>query len=93
MKNKLQEIISIVKVESGTEAMYFNEPVKVMINGRFGAFHIWGAQVSPDGKLWVMDSDQQWEKVENLPIDVVVIHYLYERVKTIPELKNIVEVA
>jgi hypothetical protein len=90
--NKLQEIINAVKSEAGNEYLYFSEPVRIKLNGHFGTFHIWGARVSPDNVLYVMDADLQWEKVENLPIDLVVIHYLYERVKTIPEYQNVVTV-
>lgn len=64
MKHVLQECIDIVKDLAGNEYLYFDSAVEVRITPHSLPFYVWGACISPDGRLFVMDSDEQWHELE-----------------------------
>ena len=81
MKHVLQECIDIVKDLAGNEYLYFDTAVEVKITPHSFPFSAWGVCVSPDERLFVMDSDEQWHELE-LTEDgnaALVVGSLYQR--------------
>ena len=64
MKHILQECIDTVKDLAGNEYLYFDTAVEVKITPHSFPFNAWGVCVSPDNRLFVMDSDEQWHEIE-----------------------------
>ena len=82
MKHLFQECIEIVRDLVGHDFLYFESSVEVKTSPHSYPFSAWGVCTSPDGRLYVMDNDQQWHEVE--PDDDnahLVIGSLYQRLR------------
>ena len=80
MKHVLQECIDIVKDLAGNEYLYFDTAVEVKVTPHSYPFAVWGVCASPDNRLFVMDSDEQWHEVELTDDNAaLVIGSLYQR--------------
>jgi hypothetical protein len=81
-KSIFKECIDIVKELVGNDYLYFDSAVEVKITPHSYPFNAWAVCVSPDNKLFVMDSDEQWFQIE---LDdrnaALVIGSLYQRLK------------
>ena len=82
MKSIFQECIEIVKNLAGNDYLYFDTAVEVKITPHTYPFNAWAVCVSPKDELFVMDSDEQWHKVELQDYNAaLVIGSLYQRLK------------
>lgn len=61
----MESIIQIVKELRGTEPLYFDTPLLVKATPHSVPCTLWGACVSPQNELWLMDSYQEWHKLES----------------------------
>jgi hypothetical protein len=81
-KTMLQECMEIVKDLVGHDYLYFDGAVEVKVSPHTFPFAAWAVCVSPANELYVMDSDEQWHKVELSDINAsLVISSLYQRLK------------
>ena len=81
-KSIFKECIDIVKELVGNDYLYFDSAVEVKITPHSYPFNAWAACVSPDNKLFVMDSDEQWFQIELDDRNAsLVIGSLYQRLK------------
>ena len=81
-KTIFQECIEIVKGLAGHEYLYFNQAVEVKTTPHSYPFSAWAVCVSPKDELYVMDSDEQWQKVTLEDGNAaLVIGSLYQRLK------------
>ena len=65
---------------AGNEYLYFDTAVEVKITPHSYPFAAWGVCASPDNRLFVMDSDEQWHEVELTDDNAaLVIGSLYQR--------------
>jgi hypothetical protein len=87
-QNLLQEIIDAVKDLVGHEYLYFDKAVSVRRNEFSYPFNAWALCTGPDGKLYVMDSDEQWFPVEDRPGDEQLIVALRKKVFSLPQVKE-----
>lgn len=78
----LQECIDIVNDLVGNEYLYFDTAIEVKLSPHTPPFYAWGVCVSPAGKVYIMDSDQEWHELNptigNAPL---VIGSLYQRLQ------------
>jgi len=81
-KTIFQECVDIVKDLVGHEFLYFDTAVEVKVTPHSFPFNGWAVCVSPKDELFVMDSDEQWHRVE-LGDDnaALVIGSLYQRLR------------
>lgn len=75
------EIISMVKDWVGHEYLYFDTAVRFKHSPHHFPFDIWGLCVSPDSRLYMMDSDQMWYEVKE--DETAVLNSIYQRLKWI----------
>ena len=82
IKIMFQECVEIIKDVVGNDYLYFENAVEVKLTPHTYSFSAWAVSVSPKDELYVMDSDEQWHKVE-LDDDnaALVIGSLYQRLK------------
>ena len=82
MKTIFQECVEIVKNLVGNDYLYFETSVEVKVTPHTHPFSAWAVCVSPNDELYVMDSDEQWHKVELEDYNAaLVIGSLYQRLK------------
>jgi hypothetical protein len=82
MKTIFQECVEIVKNLVGHDYLYFESAVEVKVTPHIHPFSAWAVCVSPKDELYVMDSDEQWHKVELEEYNAaLVIGSLYQRLK------------
>jgi hypothetical protein len=85
----LSEIIEMVKrvgeKDKGGFFICFDTEVLVKTTPHTEAFHAWAVCVSPGDELWVMDSEEDWYKVQER--DTLLIPSLYQRISTISNKK------
>lgn len=78
----LKDCVEIVKDLVGNEYLYFDSPVEVKTSPHTYPFLAWGVCVSPKDELFVMDSDQEWHRIEpfigNTPL---IVSSLYQRLQ------------
>lgn len=78
MNNLLQDCVEIVKDLVGNDYLYFDTSIEVKTSPHTYPFSAWGVCVSPKDELYVMDSDQEWHKIEpyvgNAPLIVASIY-------------------
>ena len=81
-KTMFQECIDIVKELVGHEFLYFDTAIEVKVTPHSFPFNAWAVCISPKDELYIMDSDEQWHKVELKDENVsLVIGSLYQRLK------------
>jgi hypothetical protein len=81
-KTILQECIDIVKDLVGHDYLYFDNAVEVKVTPHTHPFNAWAVCVSPKEEMFVMDSEEQWHKVELEDQNAaLVIGSLYQRLK------------
>ena len=77
-----QECADIVKELVGNEYLYFDNAVEVKVTPHSFPFMALAVCVSPKDELYVMDSDEQWHKVELEDYNAaLVIGSLYQRLQ------------
>ena len=82
MKTIYNECVDIVKDLAGHEFLYFDTAIEVRVTPHSFPFNAWAASVSPKDELFVMDSNEQWHKVELGDQNAaLVIGSLYLRLK------------
>lgn len=82
MKTIFGECVEIVKNLVGNDYLYFETSVEVKVTPHTYPFSAWAVCVSPKDELYVMDSDEQWHKVELEDYNAaLVIGSLYQRLK------------
>ena len=82
MKTIFWECVEIVKNLVGNDYLYFESSVEVKVTPHTHLFSAWAVCVSPKDELYVMDSDEQWHKVELEDYNAaLVIGSLYQRLK------------
>jgi hypothetical protein len=80
MKSMFQECVDIVKGLVGHEFLYFNTAVEVRTSPHSFPFNAWAVSVSPKDELYIMDSEEQWHKLEMQDSNAaLVIGSLYQR--------------
>jgi hypothetical protein len=77
----LPQIISTVKRIAGTDYLYFDNALSLPVQKFCTPFNVWAVCVSPKDELFIMDSDEQWHKVESW--NLTAIPALYTRIKLI----------
>lgn len=81
-KTILQECVDIVKDLVGHDYLYFNSAIEVKVTPHSYPFTAWAVCVSPKDDLYLMDSDEQWHKLELGDMNAgLVIGSLYQRLK------------
>ena len=81
-KTIYQECIEIVKDLVGHDYLYFESAVEVKVSPHTFPFAAWAVSISPKDEMYVMDSDEQWHKVELKDFNAsLVIGSLYQRLK------------
>ena len=81
-KTIYNECADIVKELAGHEFLYFDTAIEVKVTPHSFPFSAWAVCVSPKDELFVMDSDEQWHKVEVMDdYASVVIASLYQHLK------------
>ena len=82
MKTIFQECVEIVRDLVGNDYLYFDNAVEVKVTPHTYPFSAWAVCASPKDELYVMDSDEQWHKVELEDYNAaLVIGSLYQRLK------------
>ena len=82
IKTIFQECVDIVKNLVGHDILYFESAVEVKTSPHTYPFSAWALCASPKDELYVMDSDEQWHKVELEDMNAaLVIGSLYQRLK------------
>ncbi|HEX2532814.1 MAG TPA: hypothetical protein VHK69_03705 [Chitinophagaceae bacterium] len=82
MKHLFEECVEIVRSLAGHEYLYFDTSVEVKTSPHSYPFSAWGVCVSPDSRLYVMDSGQEWHEVEpESDSSGLVIGSLYQRLR------------
>ena len=82
IKTIFGECVEIVKNLVGNDYLYFETSVEVKVTPHTHPFSAWAVCVSPEDELYVMDSDEQWHKVELEDYNAaLVIGSLYQRLK------------
>ena len=82
IKTMFQECVEIVKDLVGNDYLYFENAVEVKVIPHTYPFSAWAVSVSPKEELYVMDSEEQWHKVELEDYNAaLVIGNLYQRLK------------
>ena len=82
IKTMFQECVEIVKDLVGNDYLYFENAVEVKVTPHTYSFGAWAVSVSPKEELYVMDSEEQWHKVELEDYNAaLVIGSLYQRLK------------
>lgn len=77
-----QDCIDIIKDLVGNEYLYFDTAIEVKATPHTYPFSAWGTCVSPDNRLYLMDSDEQWHQVEQKDHNAeLVIGSLYQRLQ------------
>jgi len=77
-----QECVDIVRGLAGHEFLYFDTAVEVKTTPHTYPFNAWAVSASPKDELYVMDSDEQWHRVELTDNNAaLVIGSLYQRLK------------
>jgi hypothetical protein len=78
----LQDCIDIVKDLAGNEYLYFDTAIEVKTTPHTYPFSAWGVCVSPDNRLYLMDSNEEWHQVEaDSSKAALVIGSLYQRLQ------------
>jgi hypothetical protein len=78
----LAECTDIVKNLVGNDYLYFDAAVEVRTGPHQYPFQAWAVCVSPKEELFVMDSNEQWHKLELTDAaGHLVIGSLYQRLK------------
>ena len=81
-KTMLQECKEIVRDLVGHDYLYFDNAVEVKTTPHSYPFSAWAVSVSPAEDLYVMDSDEQWHRLELDDTNPsLVIGSLYQRLK------------
>ena len=81
-KTIFEECVEIVKNLVGNDYLYFDTAVQVKTSPHTYPFAAWAVSVSPKDELYVMDSDEQWHKVELTDASAaLVIGSLYQRLR------------
>ncbi len=81
-KTILQQCINIVKDFVGYDYLYFNDAVEIKLTPHTYQFNAWAVSVSPAEEFYVMDSNEQWYKIEPDENNAtLVIGSLYQRLK------------
>lgn len=72
-------IAEILKELVGCEYLHFDEVLQIKMSPHSDPIRLWGASVSPSGKVFVMDAEQDWyEMGENeYPIMQSLVQRLY----------------
>lgn len=82
MNNILMDCVELVKDLAGHEYLYFDTALEVKTSPHSYPFQAWGVCVSPRNELYVMDSSQEWHRIEpfvgNAPL---VVTSLYQRLQ------------
>lgn len=82
MNNILQDCIEIVKDLAGNEYVYFDTAIEVKTTPHTHPFSAWGVCVSPKDELYVMDSDEEWHRVEPyVGAAPLIVASLYQRLQ------------
>ncbi|GAA4748860.1 hypothetical protein [Flavisolibacter ginsenosidimutans] len=82
MKTIYQECAEIVKDLVGHDYLYFDTAIEVKTSPHSFPFSAWAVCVSPKDELFVMDSDEEWHRVELEDVNAsLVIGSLYQRLK------------
>ena len=79
-----KECIDIIKDLAGNEYLYFNGAVEVKLTPHHSPFAAWAVCVSPPPaeELYVMDSNEEWHKVDLEDSHAaMIISSLYQRLK------------
>ena len=77
-----KECAAIVRDLVGNEFLYFDTAVEIKVTPHSHPFAAWAVSVSPKDEIYVMDSDEEWHKLE-LEDDnaALVIGSLYQRLR------------
>ena len=79
-KTILQECTEIVKDLAGNDYLYFDHAVEVKVTPHAPSFQAWAVSVSPANELYIMDSNEEWHKVELSDSNAhLIIGSLYQR--------------
>jgi hypothetical protein len=79
-KRILNDCIEIVKDLVGNEYLYFDSALQVKVSPHTHPFQVWGVCVSPADAMYIMDSDEQWHKLELTDINApLMVSSLYQR--------------
>lgn len=82
MKSIVQECVDIIKDLARHEYLYFDSALEVRTSPHSFPFLAWGVCVSPHDEIYVMDSNQEWHKVEpNKGNAHLVVGSLYQRLQ------------
>lgn len=82
MKTIYHECAEILKDLVGHDCLYFDTAVEVKTSPHTYPFSAWAVSVSPRNELYVMDSDEQWHRVELEDVNAsLVLSSLYQRLK------------
>jgi len=82
IKTIFQECVEIVKNLVGNDYLYFESSIEIKVTPHTHPFSAWAVCVSPNDELYVMDSDEQWHKIEFEDYNAsLVIGSLYQRLK------------
>jgi len=81
-KTIFNECIDIVKELVGHDFLYFDSAIEVKVTPHSFPFNAWAVCASPDDKLFVMDSGEQWHQVELTDDNAALVFgSLYQRLK------------
>jgi hypothetical protein len=80
----LTECADITVALCGNEPLYFDDPVIVKINPHTNPLYVWAVCVSPEARLLLMNSDEEWHELslQDTHSDLVVAT-LYQRLQLI----------
>lgn len=82
IKTMFQECISVITDLVGHEYLYFDNAVQVKLTPHRAAFNVWAVCVSPANDLYIMDSDEEWHRLDFSDDNAsYVIGSLYQRLK------------
>jgi hypothetical protein len=79
--NQLAEIAEKVKEMVDENYLYFPDRLQVKLSPHSHPVNLWGVCASPAGKVYVMDSDEQWHEVK--AHEKNILSSLYQRIQAL----------
>ena len=78
----LHDCIEIIKDLVGWDYLYFDAAIQVKTSPHSFPFCAWGACVSPEDELYIMDNNEEWHSIkEDSTSSSLVINSLYQRLQ------------
>jgi hypothetical protein len=79
--NQLQEVKEMIKEIIGHEYLYLDSAIQIKANPHSYPYTIWALCVCPRNELYIMDSNNDWHKIEEK--DTLIIPSVYQRIKLV----------